>query len=74
MNPNLRRHQLVQQRAEKGGESCVLALVDGEFPVNTINTRDDLVLFFGRRHRDGKAPQPRRANIALANGSRRDGL
>jgi len=26
---------------KRAAESCVLALVDGEFPVNTINTRDE---------------------------------
>ncbi len=74
MDPNLRRHQLVQQGAEEGTEGGMFALVDREFPIKAINIGDNLVLFHGRWHKNKKAPQPRCADIALANGSCRDGF
>src|ERR1035437_5935856 len=64
MHPNLRRHKLVQQRAEQGGERGVLAPVNCELPVKAINIGDNLVLLFKRRHRDREAAQARSADIA----------
>lgn len=45
MHPNLRRHELVQQRAEQGGERSVLAHMKPEFSLNGRECVVNLSLF-----------------------------
>jgi hypothetical protein len=51
IDPNLRRHQLVQQGAEEVGEGGVLSLMGMHFTVDTRNSYGNLPLlinFFGK--------------------------
>ena len=74
MHPNLRRHQLVQQRAEQGGERGALACVNRELLIETIHLGNNLVLLSWLRYWDNETTQTSRADVALADRPGGDGL
>lgn len=74
MDAKLRRHKLVQQRAEQSGERSVLASVNRELLIETIYFLDNLVLLFWLRYWDDEAAQTSRADVALADRPGGDGL